>query len=502
MCSPCERNPNKLQLKALPKPDENSKNPECRFVRLCATAKPEIIQKNLENGADPNAVWTEESWRQNSEPLVTIAQGDSALIACVRNNPHPESALLLLQAGADINARNGEDMTPLMEAVKNNRTDMVSLLLQQGADADAMTEYGLTALHIATHWSPESIPTLIAAGVDIHAATQDGDTALHFAAKSNRTASVKALLDAGFPPNTVNAEGNTALHKAANNPETVELLIQYGADVNLENEEKLAPFEMQCSPESLKLFLEAGVRLLEKDDQGKIRRVRGFAPESTVSTTRFFKIESDALPSTLEFAPVTPLQQTVLSFISLETPQKADLADALHYSEKVFFSEKDSDSPITFIPYCIGTEGGLLTCGRTALNGCTVRVYTSQAEAIQWDVGVNAFSLATGTASFYDHSPDQGMSHAQSQHTDSQGSPTPRYGERFCFMHPEKQLPLTGYPYFIRTKSGYGISGITGENGCSAEIFPPHPESDSFAVYGGKDAQIMNIKGPTDFTFP
>ena len=52
--------------------------------------------------------------------------------------------------------------------------------------------------------------------------------------KSSYFVTVKRLLSAGVDPNSANADGLSALHQCCidNSPSILQLLIQYGADVN------------------------------------------------------------------------------------------------------------------------------------------------------------------------------------------------------------------------------------------------------------------------------
>jgi uncharacterized protein len=60
-----------------------------------------------------------------------------------------ESAALLLERGADVNARQQLGYTPLMGAAAAGRQDLVDLLLDHGADRSLVSEDGKTAADIA-----------------------------------------------------------------------------------------------------------------------------------------------------------------------------------------------------------------------------------------------------------------------------------------------------------------------------------------------------------------
>jgi ankyrin repeat protein len=69
---------------------------------------------------------------------------------------HFEISLMLLEHGADVNAQQQEDFTPLQEAAQNGQIDMVKLILSYHPAVDARQAGGKTALRIAIeHGHPE-----------------------------------------------------------------------------------------------------------------------------------------------------------------------------------------------------------------------------------------------------------------------------------------------------------------------------------------------------------
>ncbi len=70
-----------------------------------------------------------------------------SLIGVAENRPLE----LLLERGADPNARDGEGDTALFDAVRLDKTEAVRLLLDHGADPDARDAKGFTPLHYAAY---------------------------------------------------------------------------------------------------------------------------------------------------------------------------------------------------------------------------------------------------------------------------------------------------------------------------------------------------------------
>jgi len=69
-----------------------------------------------------------------------------------------EGAAILLQHGANLEARTLHQSTPLLVAAEHSQADTVRWLLQQGADVDAAAGTGWTAAHFAAY--ADHVPTL------------------------------------------------------------------------------------------------------------------------------------------------------------------------------------------------------------------------------------------------------------------------------------------------------------------------------------------------------
>ena len=87
-----------------------------------------------------------------------------------------------LSAGADVNVKGEEGLTPLHLAAFGGHKEIVELLIAKGADVNAKGRSGWTPLHFAANGGHREVAKLlIAKGADLNAKTSDGVTPLDWA---------------------------------------------------------------------------------------------------------------------------------------------------------------------------------------------------------------------------------------------------------------------------------------------------------------------------------
>ena len=101
----------------------------------------------IKSGAPINAASNNE---QKVMPIHAAAAADSL-----------ELCTLLLDHGADVNARQQDDFTPLHAAAQNGNVELVRLFLLQGADVNVRTGSGLSPLQLAMASKNKQIIKLI-----------------------------------------------------------------------------------------------------------------------------------------------------------------------------------------------------------------------------------------------------------------------------------------------------------------------------------------------------
>ena len=224
-----------------------------RLTRLLA-GHPELAVRPMEHWAD----------RQHGEPLgyITMMRFNHDRLGLPRELPGTGAiARALIDAGAPVNGHPGDKETPLITAASSGDADVAGVLIEAGADIEAVSApdsggvpSGTALQHAAVFGMTEVVDVLVGAGARIDSlemAAAAGDItgwplirfthqsrirALVFAADHQRLEVIDQLVEAGTPVNEPDAEwGRLPLHTAAGNGRaaSVRRLLTHGANPNL-----------------------------------------------------------------------------------------------------------------------------------------------------------------------------------------------------------------------------------------------------------------------------
>lgn len=169
-----------------------------------------------------------------------------------------ESAQMLIDAGADINAEIEDWGSPLYAAVKNNHFDVVKLLLDRGARVDIKCTNAMTCLHQAVLNSREDIvKILLEHGAEVDALYYKGSTPLRLASGfPGHLPSAELLLQHGADVNHADNGGWTPLHvsTAAGHKALVKLYLEHGADIEAETSSSTTPLMLAAYGDSVEVM--------------------------------------------------------------------------------------------------------------------------------------------------------------------------------------------------------------------------------------------------------
>ena len=126
-----------------------------------------------------------------------------------------EAMKALINAGADVNAKDNDDETALMWAAESGHAEAVKILINTGANVNAKNNDGYTALMLAAiNGNAETIKILLNAGADVNAKNNNGGTALILAAYRGHAEAITTLLNAGADVNAKTDGGTRAVDYA------------------------------------------------------------------------------------------------------------------------------------------------------------------------------------------------------------------------------------------------------------------------------------------------
>ena len=211
---------------------------EIRNLIVCAQEwKKNGVQAGLNKAAELDMDCLHDFIERGAD--INWAQGKTALGVAAWNN-NVTCAQKLLDMGADINAKDICEHTPLMCACMNGSTPMVNFLLANDAKINEKTRFDETALYFAARYNSYDIVQLLLR---------------HNAEMNNRTYSGVNPLNAAI---------------LANNGQIVTMLLKAGADTsNFVGQNVLTYAIANDRPEMVQLLLDNNVRIEEADNQGR-----------------------------------------------------------------------------------------------------------------------------------------------------------------------------------------------------------------------------------------
>ena len=294
----------KLLIKAGAKVNQKNKNdvsalfvaalsnaPDVAKLLIAAKADMNYVQKG--DGATPLSVACRDVCFETAKVLVEAgADVNKRINSIIREDKKtalmeaattgsPKVVKLLLDAGAEVDARDINGFTPLLHwGGRDDSIEVGRLLIKAGADVNAKNNLGETVLMSAASMgsiSTASLKLFIDSGANLNAKNNEGETALMKASnlRGGFSGGVKILIDAGADVNAKSNYGLTALHRAGqkNNATTARLLIKAGANVNAQNREGVTPLMWAASsdlsgPEVAMEIIAGGVNFNLRDNHG------------------------------------------------------------------------------------------------------------------------------------------------------------------------------------------------------------------------------------------
>ncbi|KAF4380116.1 hypothetical protein F8388_018240 [Cannabis sativa] len=248
----------------------------------------EVLEEEEANSRGVDSKWASKGWDElhvaasfdRAEEVLDLVRGrGSGSLNCVDKEGrtplhvavakgHIKCTRVLVESGADKDARSRDGRTALYRAAANGDRSMVGMLIQMGADPTIRNDRGRSALDVARDKRHSEVVEVLERGEEVLMAARRGDTeclelllktgaiinyrdlygltALHVAAMKGHEDVLAMLVEFGGDLDSRDDEGHSPLHSAVvgGSLEAVVMLVRKGAHVDVENNSKVTPLYM------------------------------------------------------------------------------------------------------------------------------------------------------------------------------------------------------------------------------------------------------------------
>lgn len=202
------------------------------------------------------------------------------LLSAIEKKDKPLTAAILASEQVFIEAAGQGGWTPLYRAIATGEPDFVKLVLQAGAKAEIAPSYVDHASHTPLSFAisyyrstPAIVKLLLDAGAqfDTPSDAENGKMPLELAVKHNDEHTVEMLLQKGADPNMDIWHGETVVHLAAEegHGEIIRILKAYGGDIDRIGEFMSSPLDKAMTyrhREAFEVLIELGANVLPRHD--------------------------------------------------------------------------------------------------------------------------------------------------------------------------------------------------------------------------------------------
>uniref|UniRef100_A0A8C5FSZ0 Euchromatic histone-lysine N-methyltransferase 2 n=1 Tax=Gadus morhua TaxID=8049 RepID=A0A8C5FSZ0_GADMO len=203
------------------------------------------------------------------------SQGRRSALHAAAQRGALELCYMLVQAGANVDAKDKTTRTPLLEAITSDHVEVARYLVQCGASVYHVEEDGYTGLHhAAKQGNLQLVHLLLETGqVDINAQDSGGWTPIIWAAEHKHMDVIRALLSRGADVTIQDKEMNMCLHWAsfAGSVDIAELVLNAGcslSSVNMHGDTPLHIAAREGFLECVTLFLSRGANIDTTNREG------------------------------------------------------------------------------------------------------------------------------------------------------------------------------------------------------------------------------------------
>ena len=267
----------------------------------------------------------------------------------------------LIENGVDINSFSADNCncTPLMKAVENGDKDVVTFLIDHGANVAIKDKCGYTALHRACiiyhDCSPEVLSCLIENGADVNLSTDNNRTPLMTACEYGHVNTVTFLIEHGANVNLQDRDGLTAVHYAVRGSQACEILsclMENGADVDTKTFDDCTPLMIAAEIGDTKVatfLIEHGANVDLPDKTGATALYYALKCPGNLCEVMSFFIENGAdINACTSYNCCTPLMMACVKTVNDQQIMSA-LTFLIEHGAMVNLQDKDGNTVLHYV---------------------------------------------------------------------------------------------------------------------------------------------------------
>jgi serine/threonine-protein phosphatase 6 regulatory ankyrin repeat subunit B len=191
-------------------------------------------------------------------------------------------AEMLIEAGARLDVRDNDGNTPLHEIARSTDLKTMKFFLDQGQDPNAKNNWGDTPLHrmagerSSNRGFKESLDLILQYGAEINALNNQGETALTLASSIGNEEFVRILKEAGAKSAGPGKDDFLRLANAVRKGdiEAIRALLEQGLSPNASDEERTTALHLTSIPEMIQLLLDHGANIDPRVNEGRTPLLR------------------------------------------------------------------------------------------------------------------------------------------------------------------------------------------------------------------------------------
>jgi ankyrin repeat protein len=226
-------------------------------------------------------------------------EGGKIPLIYAMENGHIDVVQILIDGGANVNAVLENGWTPLLYSVENGYIDVAKLLIGGGADVNLCSKTGWTPLHAATSKDEhELVELLIHHAANVNAASLDGSTPLNPASSTSRLRVIKPLTEDSTSVREARSDGLIPLHDAVSGGHTdcVRPLLDHDSNAESRYDNGRAPLHLASLngyTDIVKLLLDHGADADARDHNSETPSFQAILEGHTEIVQQLLKCGAD-----------------------------------------------------------------------------------------------------------------------------------------------------------------------------------------------------------------